>query len=98
MAVTLSQLLSGQVLSWPVDADAEENAATNEKEGRELKKDSAKVGCWERTMTKLHLSCKSSDGRTRILLLDQFGVPESHPQNQTSPKVPPLLWGEGSSC
>ncbi|XP_023793069.1 leucine-rich repeat-containing protein 43 isoform X2 [Cyanistes caeruleus] len=34
--------LSGQVLSWPVDADPEENTVTNKKEGQELKKTSAK--------------------------------------------------------
>lgn len=85
--------LSGQVLSWPVDADAEENAATNKKKGQELKKNSAKVGCWERTMTKLYLSCKNSDGRTRTLLLGQFGVSESDLSQR-----PPFLWGKGSSC
>lgn len=69
--------LSGQVLSWPVDDDPEENTAPNKKEGQDLKKNGAKVRCWERTMTKLYLSCKNSDGRTRTLLLGQFGVSES---------------------
>lgn len=65
--------LSGQVLAWPVDP--EENAVTN-KEGQELKKNRAKVGCQERTVTKFSLSCKNSDGRTRTLLLGQPGVSE----------------------
>lgn len=43
--------LSGQVLSWPVDADTEENADTKGKAGQGLQKDSAKVGCWERMMS-----------------------------------------------
>lgn len=55
--------LSGQVLSWPVDDDPEENTATN-KERQGQKKNGGKVGYWERTMTKLYLNCKNSDGRT----------------------------------
>lgn len=58
-----------------MDVDPEENTVPNKKEGQ-LKKNGAKVGCWERTMTKLYLSCKNSDGRTRTLLLGQFGVSE----------------------
>lgn len=45
-------LLSVQVLSWPVDADPEENAVMKGKAGRGLQKDGAKVECWERTMSK----------------------------------------------
>ncbi|XP_041890948.1 leucine-rich repeat-containing protein 43 isoform X3 [Corvus kubaryi] len=41
-AGTIVSVVEEKVLSWPVDADAEENAATNKKEGQELKKDSAK--------------------------------------------------------
>lgn len=81
--------LSGQVLSWPVDADPEENAGTKGKARRGLQKDDAKVGCWERMMSKHQLSCKNNDGGTRALLLGQFGVSESplHPKPFT--KVPP---------
>lgn len=81
--------LSGQVLSWPVDPD--ENSVPS-KEGQELKRNGAKVGCQERATTKFYLSCKNSDGRTRTFLLGQSGV------TQISPKAPPFLWGEGSSC
>lgn len=44
--------LPGQVLSWPVDADPEENTVTKGKARQGLQKDSAKVGCWERMMSK----------------------------------------------
>uniref|UniRef100_U3K3A0 Leucine rich repeat containing 43 n=1 Tax=Ficedula albicollis TaxID=59894 RepID=U3K3A0_FICAL len=43
-AGTIVSVVEEKVLSWPVDADAEENAVTNKKEGQELKKSTAKVG------------------------------------------------------
>lgn len=82
--------LSGQVLSWPVDPD--ENSVPS-KEGQELKKNGAKVGCQERTTTKFYLSCKNSDGRTRTLLLGQSGVSET----QISPRVPPFCGGKAAA-
>lgn len=54
--------LSGQVLSWPVDPDPEENAVTKGKARPGLQKDGAKVGHWEGTMSKHHLGCKNNDG------------------------------------
>ncbi|KAF4790514.1 leucine rich repeat containing 43 [Turdus rufiventris] len=41
-AGTIVSVVEEKVLSWPVDADAEENAVTNKKKGQELKKNSAK--------------------------------------------------------
>ncbi|XP_032931955.1 leucine-rich repeat-containing protein 43 isoform X2 [Catharus ustulatus] len=41
-AGTIVSVVEEKVLSWPVDADAEENAATNKKEGQGLKKNNAK--------------------------------------------------------
>ncbi|XP_058707700.1 leucine-rich repeat-containing protein 43 [Poecile atricapillus] len=43
-AGTIVSVVEEKVLSWPVDADPEENTVTNKKEGQELKKTSAKVG------------------------------------------------------
>ncbi|KAL2298336.1 hypothetical protein Nmel_015330 [Mimus melanotis] len=41
-AGTIVSVVEEKVLSWPVDADAEENTDTNKKEGQDLKKNSAK--------------------------------------------------------
>ncbi|XP_023793070.1 leucine-rich repeat-containing protein 43 isoform X3 [Cyanistes caeruleus] len=41
-AGTIVSVVEEKVLSWPVDADPEENTVTNKKEGQELKKTSAK--------------------------------------------------------
>lgn len=69
---TRSSLL--QVLWWPVSADSEENAVKSGKERQGLKKESTKVGCWERAMSKHYLSCNNSDGGRTDLLLCQFWV------------------------
>ncbi|XP_056359973.1 leucine-rich repeat-containing protein 43 isoform X2 [Oenanthe melanoleuca] len=41
-AGTIVSVVEEKVLSWPVDADAEENTVTSKKEGQELKKNTAK--------------------------------------------------------
>lgn len=93
MAVTLGQLLSGQVLSWPVDDDPEQTPVPNKKEGQ-LKKNGAKVGCWERTMTKLYLSCcRNSDGRTKNLSPGPVWCVRESDLSQS----PPFLWGKAAA-